>query len=285
MERKQIYDLKGKQRYFNFPFQLEEIGWMPHHIHEHVNTVIHGCYVCLSSNSESISEVIVNGNPTESQPSEFSHFSVLLPGTKLHTIRASYHDELFFHYPAGCVEPLLKFFGAQNDCGTNFYFSFFPISQLQQIRKELINIDTPGSVDRLDQLAIQLFTEIILFHCTVQKQGMHNQMKLHSIAEELVRHQNTELDTLLRTYGFSERTFYREWRKLFNVSPKEYLIQRRLDAACTLLTSTELSPAEIADHCGFGSVVYLYQLFRKKLDTTPLTYRNLKKNKVFPEKT
>ena len=63
------------------------------------------------------------------------------------------------------------------------------------------------------------------------------------------------------------------FRKLFKqqvgVSPKQYLIRYRIEAATTLLLSTNLSISEIATTVGFSDYRHLFESFRKHTGQTP----------------
>lgn len=68
---------------------------------------------------------------------------------------------------------------------------------------------------------------------------------------------------------------YREIFSLaFGASPSQYLMQLRLAYAKDLLTTTDLSVAEIANTCGFQDALYFSRLFHKKLGISPVAFRN-----------
>ena len=278
MEIPHCYRLDNVERSFHYPYRLSEIGWMPHHTYIHNHTVITGCFVCLSCNQETQSEAIVNGRRRE-YPANRPHFSILPPGTEIHTLRASCHDELYFKYPPECVAALRDFFGPEVMKSPSFPLSGFPEEIIAEIRDELLNPDAPGAADRLDQLAIRLFSEVLLrfrYPATPEHAG---RLKLHAIAAELRR--GAALAPLLKKHGYSERTFYREWGRVFKLSPNAYKLENMLGSARALLSGSDLKPAEIAERCGFGSTVYFYQQFRKRFDATPLQYREATRKQLF----
>ena len=47
----------------------------------------------------------------------------------------------------------------------------------------------------------------------------------------------------------------------------------KLNRACRMLKETDLHSNEIAKRCGYPSVQYMYALFRKHFDQTPVEYR------------
>jgi AraC family transcriptional activator FtrA len=81
------------------------------------------------------------------------------------------------------------------------------------------------------------------------------------------------LADLARRAAMSPRTFTRHFRAQTGVSPKQWLLARRLEAARRLLESSDLSVAEIAGRTGFGTPLALRQQFTRVLRTTPTAYR------------
>lgn len=286
MEIPHVYQLSGKRRLFRYPYRLDSIGWMPHHIYEHRNTVIRGCFICLSGNAEGRSTTMVNGKMQKTEPCRMPHFSFISPGTVMHSLQASYHDELFFHYPEECVPALMDFLGPELLAEPGFFFSRLPEQIIAEIRRELTNLEVPGTADRLDQLAIRLFTEILCGRResdTGAASGRNSRLKLHSVAAALPETAEP-LAALLRHFGYSERTFYREWKKDFSISPAEYKLRKRLDNACRLLLETDLTPGEIAGKCAFSSTAHFYRIFRKRFLTTPGKFRLERQSPLFEGK-
>ena len=68
--------------------------------------------------------------------------------------------------------------------------------------------------------------------------------------------------------------FSEKFKKQTGVTPKQYLIQTRLNAAKILLRDTDWSIKEIADKTGFPSDAYFTQYFRSQFHQTPTQYRN-----------
>lgn len=63
------------------------------------------------------------------------------------------------------------------------------------------------------------------------------------------------------------------FRRCFNVTVHQYLVARRVDAACALLRSSGWRVEAIAKSTGFRSKVSLYQQFNRLLGMTPHEYR------------
>ncbi|MFP6855189.1 MAG: helix-turn-helix domain-containing protein, partial [Opitutales bacterium] len=63
------------------------------------------------------------------------------------------------------------------------------------------------------------------------------------------------------------------YKKIFDVTPMEDLIRKRIRQASILLSDTSKSIAEIAEESGFEDLQYFYRSFKKRLGTTPKRLR------------
>ena len=73
----------------------------------------------------------------------------------------------------------------------------------------------------------------------------------------------------------SERHFRRQFEKIYQQTPKDYLMQIRLNAAIQKLLQTDLSVTSIALTCGFSDCNHFSRVFRQKFGISPTQYRNL----------
>ena len=81
------------------------------------------------------------------------------------------------------------------------------------------------------------------------------------------------LDTLTELTHMNKYYMAHSFAKYTGKSPIQYLNQRRMEAACTLLKDTDHSIASISSSVGFSSQSYFTQAFRKKYSMTPIKYR------------
>lgn len=73
--------------------------------------------------------------------------------------------------------------------------------------------------------------------------------------------------------NMTRRTFDRQFKKYYNMTPLEWLLQRKLEIAKTQLESTHSSIEHIAELAGFESAVTLRHNFKKYLSISPREYR------------
>ncbi|WP_406146186.1 GlxA family transcriptional regulator [Streptomyces sp. NBC_01012] len=81
------------------------------------------------------------------------------------------------------------------------------------------------------------------------------------------------LDRLAERAGLSSRTLARRFTEQLGVSPGQWLLGQRLDAARALLEQSDLPVEAVATRVGLTSAVNLRRRFRAHLGTTPGAYR------------
>ncbi|MBE6591666.1 MAG: helix-turn-helix transcriptional regulator, partial [Ruminococcaceae bacterium] len=72
--------------------------------------------------------------------------------------------------------------------------------------------------------------------------------------------------------GVSEVYFRKLFLNSFGVSPKEYMIQKRMDYAKNLLKSGDFSISEIATLCGYTESCHFSREFSKREGISPNQY-------------
>jgi AraC family transcriptional regulator len=85
--------------------------------------------------------------------------------------------------------------------------------------------------------------------------------------------QDLSIIDLAQVAGISPYYFLRLFKKSMHFTPRQYIIQMRIDRAKGLLRSRELSIADIALQCGFTSQSHFTNVFRQIAKTTPKIYQ------------
>ena len=85
--------------------------------------------------------------------------------------------------------------------------------------------------------------------------------------------QHISLDTLARLAGLSPKYFCRYFRAIVHRSPIDYLNFYRVERASFLLSSSDMTVAEVAYHCGFNDSSFFIKQFRHYKGMTPRRYR------------
>ena len=85
--------------------------------------------------------------------------------------------------------------------------------------------------------------------------------------------QGITLEELARLTGMSPKYFCRFFRAIVHRSPIDYVNYYRVECASHFLTATDMTVAEIAQHCGYNDSSFFIKQFRKYKGTTPKRYR------------
>ena len=94
--------------------------------------------------------------------------------------------------------------------------------------------------------------------------------------------EDIKITTLSNMSNMSDSTFLRTFKKDFNLTPKRYIISRRLKKVAEYLDQTNKSFCEISILCGFSDQSHMTREFRKVTGVTPTSY--LRRAKLEPEK-
>jgi transcriptional regulator GlxA family with amidase domain len=86
---------------------------------------------------------------------------------------------------------------------------------------------------------------------------------------------------LAELFGMSQRNFGRRFKFATNMTPVQYLQNKRLDVAKELLQNSNLSIKEIAYRVGYIDVSYFTKLFKGFAFATPKEYRKTVRAKLF----
>lgn len=79
---------------------------------------------------------------------------------------------------------------------------------------------------------------------------------------------------MAREAAMSERTMIRRFNDSLGLSPGEWLVETRVDAARQLLEAGSVGIDEVAELSGFGSAATLRHHFRSRLGVSPARYRD-----------
>ena len=125
---------------------------------------------------------------------------------------------------------------------------------------------------RMDTLLLPFLEAVPLFgEHPVSEDGRIRQV-LDYIEEHLK--EPIRIGTLCRRINMSESDFLKKFHRQQGVSPKQYIVSRRLSAAKVLLIQSDKTVAEIASECGYSSVYFFCRQFRKYLEKSPAQFRH-----------
>lgn len=84
--------------------------------------------------------------------------------------------------------------------------------------------------------------------------------------------ENITNEILAKQCGISEVYFRKLFAKQFGISPKQYILDLRINTAKQMLAEGVLKNTAISEKCGFSSPYHFSRLFKKKTGFTPTEY-------------
>lgn len=89
---------------------------------------------------------------------------------------------------------------------------------------------------------------------------------------------NLTIAELSQLTNLSLSSFKREFKKIFNDSPANYIKNKKLDHASELLIISDIRITDIAYDCGFNDLSHFSTSFQEKFGVSPSIYRLSQKN-------
>lgn len=129
---------------------------------------------------------------------------------------------------------------------------------------------------------------LYLYYNLFQKDNIKFEVEQPSFAQEILmyinEHYNEEitLESLSNVFFVSETKISHDFKKEYNISPINYLIDKRIGEARWLLLNTNETVYSIAERVGYKNYYYFNKLFRMKAGITPAEYREKNKHDRVP---
>ncbi len=182
---------------------------------------------------------------------------------KSHVIGINFHllKEDLTYFTAGKDAIVFK---TQNP---EFYFDIFT-----KMRK--ISDTNVPSTSRLNCY----FYEIVSSLCEAYR-SKSKASKEFKIIEQGIRYLETDrkldksVSDIAEMCTVSENYFRRLFKEYSGVSPKEYILNAKIEKAKLILRENNIPVSEIADICGFPDAAYFCRIFKKRTGISPLAYK------------
>ena len=107
---------------------------------------------------------------------------------------------------------------------------------------------------------------------------LHHQQTIDATAAQIREspHDAPTIAELARRAGYSVSHFSRLFHERTGQSPRDFLVDRRIERARQLLRETPMTISQIADVMGYSSVFFFSRQFKQRLGVSPATYRKPK---------
>jgi AraC-like DNA-binding protein len=122
---------------------------------------------------------------------------------------------------------------------------------------------------------VDLLTEILLIAYRPQPDFGSLPVFLPPVVSYMDKHYNEDirLDRLADMFAINKHHLAKEFKKYIGFTPKEYVINLRINKAKEWLRHTSASVEEIAGNVGIDNVSHFINLFKSRVEMTPLAFR------------
>ena len=214
-----------------------------------------------------------NGEKTDTVIAESGACILYTPGFPQHYEAVGPFSNSFVHFY--CEKEDLK------DYNIPVNELFYPRAQevinedIRKIRYEYLSRLTHGG-EMLDILIKELLIETE--RSTSESPEMEQQSELYSMMSEIRMrmlsycNDKWNVEQLCEITHIGRSQFYHYYRSFFNTTPKDDLLQARIDRAKYLLTNRNMRINEVAEQSGFTNIYHFTRYFKKIVGCTPSKY-------------
>ena len=263
------------KRESSFRFRVSGLHYCRHHmLPEHHGPFRNPIFeICIRLDSDSKwCEDTING---ERLHIPYPHVAWKLPGEETIIRSSRQRDNIAFHYTPEIMEEFFRI-GMKPACNANTIVMNEPLTRLiADLRKLISNLYSPGAPDRIDWVCFQLYKTLLEIPLPEENTSSGSETIIRNISMWLQTHYDEPVDicALARDHGMSHAKFYVEWRKVFPISPVQYVLEKRLETASHFLRYTDLSIEKIIREIHFSNAYTFHKRFRAKFGMTPAQYR------------
>lgn len=196
------------------------------------------------------------------------------PGGEIITRMPLPRDTIAFRYPRETMEEFFRI-GMEPKVNGNAFIMSAEIESLSRKFMELIpRLYTPGVPDQIDWVCFQLY-KTLLSPSAEKNEEDSQETVIRNISLWLQSHYDepVNMSELAGKNGMSHADFYVKWKKVFAVTPVQYLINLKLEAAAQRLIQTEKPISEIVREVRFSNLYAFHKRFRQKFGISPGEYR------------
>lgn len=202
-----------------------------------------------------------------------------------------FFDQKFIRAALQCItfsdEQLLEFY--ENRSEQEFYIPSVPFELTQNIQDKIASLlRSPMKKEEQDHLLFELITQFVMINNDTLKQLKKIDVVKKSTKEELYKrlflskefiHDNASekltIDRIAQEACMNKFHYLSNFKKLFNITPHQYLNEVRLKKAYRLLVSRQCNVTEACFSVGFESIGSFSNLFKKKFRVSPSILLNL----------
>lgn len=151
-----------------------------------------------------------------------------------------------------------------------------PVSDAQ-LFSDIIDADSQAGCTLLAMGAVLRLLAPVLEASTTRGESGQDEVRMQKVLSYIDQHlSDLDMTDLSEQLGFSDGHFSRWFSSALGVSPKRYVIQKRVESATRLLLFGGQNIEAVARQCGYEDALYFSRIFKKYTGLSPRDYRKTK---------
>lgn len=129
-------------------------------------------------------------------------------------------------------------------------------------------------------LVKSILSDLFIHSLLTQDQRTDTPSWLKKVYLEMYKEENyvAGLPQLIHLSGKTQEHLTRAFKKYYHITPSDHINNIRLQAAASLLTTSDKKIIDIIYECGFNNISYFNRLFKRKFGVQPSVYQDYHKN-------
>ena len=255
--------MENIERQLLLPYRMSRVS-LSYGMHQAMSVTLPDCLgLCLRL--EGLRKDYAQELDGERFTNAFPHVVVKRPGARLTQFGDSpRHRVAEFVFASGDMD----FFRRTGLLSPPLIWDYTPTEDIRETLRALYRwsarLFEPGAASQMDVLGLRLWSllDVQKRHARMDENSVEGRMR--RIASHLQVHYRENLDyaRLAAEHGFSRRSFFRHWRRLFSGAPHQTVLELKLEEARWLLARGH-APEDVCRRTNIRPKNYLMRLLRR----------------------
>ena len=259
-----------RKRLTGFPYPVEVIGQIRIPQTDPVTYDYTKLEVCLRLSGED--DYAADRIDRQDFQTPYPHVIYKLPGHRHYYHATDYREAVFFIYS----EETTRRLGELGILPEQMLLPITLTGELKHLIRRLISLmavsENLGSADKIDLVCFAILEEL-LFQRNVNSDDTQGRIRKIASLLQMDTENKPDIAGIAAANGFSERSFYRHWKKMFAVSPAQYVLEQKMKRAGWLLTRSRMRIGDIASMLRFCNDNSFSSVFKHYYGMSPREYR------------
>lgn len=275
MERKSYLNIKSKLLYSGSLSKVK--GW---HVKPHSHNFVEILFV-----QEGEGVVCVDGKEFTVQTGDIVIYNECVKHQEISSVKSpleisfiAFDNVQLKDMPPNCIAPV------DEDCIYNAGRELGKLKEFFRVLKNEITVKDDFYAEIAENISCMILSYILRIVNSNQKiaNPLYSDKSIEKILNYIEEHylENISLGEIAKECYITKYHLSHLFTEQIGVSVKQYILNKKLDFAKTMLRETDLHVNKIAEKCGFNDVSYFARTFKKHVNVTPVKYRSKNNNKI-----